>query len=83
MRAVGKVGVNPPECSTFDTESFQSGEQDVVVHGIEGCTQVEEDEEGEGTGVSRGEEVIKDFDECCFGAVKGTETRLEGFEEVI
>ena len=81
--AVGEVGVEPPECGVFDTESLQSGQQDGVAHGIEGRTQVEEDEEGEGTSVGRGEEVIKDFEKCSFSGVEWAETRLEGFKEVI
>ena len=58
VRSVGEVGVKPAECSTFDTEVAESCEQDVVVYGIEGCTQVKEDEEVEGTRVGRDEEVI-------------------------
>ena len=81
--AVGEVGVEPPECGVFDTESLQSGQQDGVAHGIEGRTQVEEDEEGEGTSVGRGEKVIEDFEECSFCGVEWAETRLEGFKEVI
>ena len=69
MGSVGKVGVEPAECSTFDTEVFESGEQDVMAHSIEGCTQVEEDEDVEGTGVSKGEEVVEDFEESGFCAV--------------
>ena len=34
------VGPEPPLCGALDTEVYQSGEQDVVAHGIEGCTQV-------------------------------------------
>ena len=83
--SVGEVGLEPPECSTFDTDVLESGEQDVVAHGVEGCThvEVEEDEDVKGTGVSRGEEVIEDFGECRFCAVVGTKTRLKGFKKVI
>ena len=47
--------------------------------GIEGCTQVEEDEDGE----SRIRCLIGDFDECCFGAMEWAETRPELFIQVI
>ena len=83
MGSVGEVGLEPPECSTFDTDVLESGEQDGVAHGIEGCTQVEEDEDVEGTGVSRGEEVIEDFDEGRFCAVVRTKTRLKGFKRLV
>ncbi|XP_010784096.1 thymidylate kinase, partial [Notothenia coriiceps] len=51
--SVREVGLEPPECSTFDTDIPESGKQDGVAHGIEGCTEVKEDEDVEGTGVSR------------------------------
>ena len=81
MGSVGEVGLEPPECSTFDNDILESGKQDGVAHGIEGCTQVDEDVKG--TGVSRGEEVIEDFDECRFCALVGTKTRLKGFKKGI
>ena len=37
----------------------------------------------ETTRISSHEEVIGDLDESCFGAVEGTETRLELFLQVI
>ena len=40
-----------------------------MVDGVKGCTEVEEDEDGEGTFVSRAEDVICNFEECGFGAV--------------
>ena len=80
---VGKVGAVPAECSTYDTKVFESGEQDFMAHGIEGCTQVEEDKDVEGTGVSGCEEVVEDFEESGFCAVEGSKTRLERFELVI
>ncbi len=55
MGSVRKVGTEPGECSTFDTKVFESGEQDVMAHSIEGCTQVKKNKEVEGTGVSRSE----------------------------
>lgn len=51
-----------------------------MAHGIEGCTQVEEDEDVKGTRVSGSEEVIENFKECGFCAVLWAKTRLEGFE---
>ena len=54
-----------------------------MVYSIEGCTQVKEDEEVEGTRVGRDEEVIEDFEESGFCAVEGAEARLEGFKKVI
>ena len=54
-----------------------------MAHGIEGCTQVQEDEDVEGSGVSRGEEVVEDMKECSFCAVKGTKTGLKGFIQVV
>ena len=63
--------MKPAKCSSFDSEVAESGEQDGVVYSIEGCTQVKEDEEVEGTRVGRGEKVIEDFEEsgflCCGG----------------
>ena len=54
-----------------------------MTDGIKGCRQVEEDEDGEESGISCHEKVIGDFDECCFSVVEWTETRLELFIEVI
>ncbi len=53
-----------------------------MTDGIKGCTQVEEDEDGE-SGISCHKEVVYDFDECCFSAVEWTETGLELFIQVI
>lgn len=78
--SVGKVGTEPAECRAFNAEVFESGEQDVMVHCIEGCAQVEEDEDVEGTSVSRGEEVVEDFEESSFCAMEGAKARLEGFK---
>ena len=83
MRSVGEVGVKPAKCSSFDSEVAESGEQDGVVYSIEGCTQVKEGEEVEGTRVGRDEEVIEDFEESGFCALEGAEARLEGFKKVI
>ena len=50
---------------------FESNEQDVVTHSIEGCVvaQVEENEVVKGTGGSRGEKVVQYFKESSFSAV--------------
>ena len=40
------MGPDSAECSAFNTEAFKSSEQDVVAQSIEGCTQVEDDEDG-------------------------------------
>ena len=52
-------------------------------NGVEGRTQIEEDEDGDETGVSCHEEVVGDLYEGCFCAVAGTETRLELFVQGI
>ena len=83
MGSFSEVGLEPSECNTFNTNVPESGEQDVVAHGIEGCTQVEEDENIEGTSVSRGEEVKEDFDECSFFTVVRTKSRLKGFVKLV
>lgn len=67
----------------FDNKVFESGEQDVMAHGIEGCTQVEKSKDVKGTGVSGSEEVVEDFEESSFCAVEGAKTRLERFKLVI
>lgn len=51
-----------------------------MTHDIEGCTQVQEDEDVEGSGVGRGEEVIEDLEECSFCVVEGAKTGLKGFK---
>ena len=58
VRSIGEVGVKPAKCSSFDSGVAESGEQDGLAYSIEGCTQVKEDEEVEGTRVGRDEEVI-------------------------
>lgn len=54
-----------------------------MTDGIKGCTQIEEDEDGKKSRISCHKEVIGDFDKCCFGAMKWTETGLELFIQVI
>ena len=54
-----------------------------MTDGIEGCTQVEEDEDGEESRISCHNEVVGDFDMCCFSAVEWAETGLELFIQVI
>ena len=50
---------------------------------IKGRSEVQEDEGGEGTGISCTEEVIGDLNQSCFSAMFGVKTRLELFKEVI
>ena len=45
-------------------------EEDGVTDGVKCSAEVEEDEDGEGTRVSRTEYVIGDFEESCFCAVE-------------
>ena len=52
-------------------------------NGVEGRTQIEEDEDGDETGVSCHEEVVDDLYEGCFCAVAGTETGLELFVKAV
>jgi hypothetical protein len=61
--SVGKVGMEPGECIIFDTKFLESGEQDVMAHSIEGCTQVKKNKDVEVTGVSRSEEVVEEFED--------------------
>ena len=52
-------------------------------HSIKGSSEVQEDEDGEQTGVSCTEEVVGDLNQRCFSAMFGAKTRLELFKEVI
>ena len=52
-------------------------------NGVKGHTEIEEDEDGDETGVSCHEEVIGDFYEGCFCPVAGTETKLELFVKAV
>ena len=54
-----------------------------MIYGVEGCSEVQEDEDGEVAGVCGEEDVIGDFQEGCFCAVLGTETGLKRFKQVI
>ena len=54
-----------------------------MTDGIKGCTQVEEDEDGEKSRISCHKEVVGDFDKCCFSAMEWAETGLELFIQVI
>ena len=53
--------------------------QYVVTLCIEGCTQVEEDEDVKGTGVSESEELIECFKGCRFCAVEWMKTETGWF----
>ena len=52
-------------------------------NGVKSCRQAEEDKDGEESRISCHEEVVGDFYECCFGAVKWAEAGLELFIKVI
>ena len=54
-----------------------------MADGVKGGTEVKEDEDREVTRVCRQEDVVGDFYECGFSAVKGTEAGLKGFVKVI
>ena len=54
-----------------------------MINGVEGCSEVQEDEEGRRAGVGCHEDVICDSDQNCFGTVSRVETRLIFFVEVV
>ena len=54
-----------------------------MTDGIKGCTQVQEDEDGEQSRISCHKEVVGEFDECCFSAMEWAESGLELFVKVI
>ena len=71
-------------CSASDAEGgLKAGEKNSVVDGVESCSEVKEDEDGEVVGVCREEEVIGYFQDGFFSAVLGTETGLKWFKQVI
>ena len=49
-----QVGGEPGEGGVSDSNGLQTAEEDGVIDGVEGSTEVEEEENGEGAGV-RGE----------------------------
>lgn len=54
-----------------------------MTDGIKGCTQVEENEDGEESRISCHKKVVGDFDKCSFSAMEWAETGLELFIQVI
>ena len=52
-------------------------------NGIKSCRKVKEDEDGDEAIVGSKQEVRSDFDEGGLSAMVGSETRLEGFEELM
>ena len=67
---VGKVGSEPGEDGASDASVvLKAGKEDGVVDGVESCSEVEKDENGEGAGVCREEYVVGDFEKGGFGTV--------------
>lgn len=84
LLSVCEIRFQPGECSASDVEGgLKAGKKNGVVDGVECCSEVQEDEDGEVAGVCREEDVVGDFQEGCFSAVLGTETGLKWFEQVI
>ncbi|XP_030266920.1 piggyBac transposable element-derived protein 4-like [Sparus aurata] len=92
VRAVQKNSAKcrdwPEERQTTDTRAPQSNasqtiHEELMGHSIKGSSEVQEDEDGEQTGVSCTEEVVGDLNQSCFSAMFGAKTRLELFKEVI
>lgn len=54
-----------------------------MVNSVKSCCEIEEDEDGKMTNISREEDVVGDFEEGCFSAVFRTEARLKWFEQII
>jgi len=50
-----------------------------VINGVKSCTEVEEEENGEGARIRGEEEVVGDFEQSGFGAVVSSEAGLEYF----
>ena len=67
LSPVGEVGGEPVKCSALNTLLTQPLKED----GMVGPQQ-----DAEGTGVCRGEEIVSDFDQGSFGAVKWAKARL-------
>ena len=47
LLTAGEVGCKPGECSTSDPNASQAVQEQRVVDGVEGCAEIEEDENGE------------------------------------
>lgn len=45
-----------------------------MVHGVKGCAEVKQQQDVEGAGVCRGEEIVDDFGKGSFSAVGRAET---------
>ena len=75
--------MEPVKRGVGDAYGGESMEEDGVRNSVEGRTQIEEDEDGDQTGVSCNEEVVGDLDEGRFCAMEGTETRLELFIKAV
>ena len=73
--------MKPVEGGVSNAYGGESMEEDGMGDGVEGRTQIKENEDEDG--VSCHEEVVSDFDEGCFSAMEGTETGLELFVETV
>lgn len=71
--------MKPGDGSVGDAIGGQSVQEYGVGDCIKGCTEIEQEEGGEGARVIREEEIIGDFDEGSFGSMEGTEARLKFF----
>lgn len=66
-----------------DADGRKPVEEGGVTDGIKGCTQVEENEDGEESRISCHKKVVGDLDKCCFSAMEWAATGLELFIQVI
>ena len=80
MFLVREVGPEPGQCCATEAGELREA---VEKDGTGNCRKVKEDEDGDEAIVASKQEVISEFDEGDLSAMVGSETRLEGFEELI
>ena len=74
----------PGECCTGETKVVRwAGEEDSVGDCVEGCREVQEDQNTDVARICSNEEVVGDLDEGRFCAMACPETRLKGFIELM
>ena len=61
LQSFRQVGGEPGEEGVSDANGLQTAEEDGVIDGVKGSTEVEEEENGEGAGIRGEQEVIGDF----------------------
>ena len=82
LQAVGEVGVKPGERRSGDVEVCREAvEEDGVRDCVEGCREVQQDEDADLARISCHKEVVGNFDQGGLSAVVCSVARLEGFEE--